>query len=67
LSIITIKAIDPKLVAMFSPSSEGAQQEIGSGLYFDGFTVDDHGNIRVPVLGDLNVIGYTRLMKFECV
>jgi polysaccharide export outer membrane protein len=30
-----------------------------SGLYFDGFTVDDHGNIRMPVLGEINVIGYT--------
>ena len=28
-------------------------------LYFNGFTVDDHGNIRMPVLGELNVIGYT--------
>ena len=26
---------------------------------FDGFTVDDHGNIRIPVLGEMNVIGYT--------
>ncbi len=25
----------------------------------DGFTVDDHGNIRIPILGELNVIGYT--------
>jgi polysaccharide export outer membrane protein len=29
-----------------------------TGLYFDGFTVDDHGNIRMPVLGELNVIGF---------
>jgi polysaccharide export outer membrane protein len=57
---ITIKAIDPKLVAIFSPSSEGAAAgKSESGLYFDGFTVDDHGNIRIPVLGELNVIGYT--------
>jgi polysaccharide export outer membrane protein len=28
-------------------------------LYFDGFTVDDHGNIRIPVLGEINVIGFT--------
>src|SRR5690606_34938416 len=27
--------------------------------YFDGFTVDLHGNIRVPTLGKLNVLGYT--------
>ncbi|RTY71280.1 MULTISPECIES: polysaccharide biosynthesis/export family protein [unclassified Flavobacterium] len=57
---ITIKAIDPKLVAIFSPISEvGSVGKSESALYFDGFTVDDHGNIRVPVLGELNVIGYT--------
>lgn len=57
---ITIKAIDPKLVAIFSPSNEGAAAgKSESGLYFDGFTVDDHGNIRIPVLGELNVLGFT--------
>lgn len=57
---ITIKAIDPKLVAMFSPSGEADQSsQTDVGLYFDGYTVDDHGNIRIPVLGELNVIGYT--------
>ncbi|MFV8327815.1 polysaccharide biosynthesis/export family protein [Flavobacterium sp. ZS1P14] len=57
---ITIKAIDPKLVAIFSPTnSDAAAGKSESGLYFDGFTVDDHGNIRIPVLGELNVIGYT--------
>ena len=57
---ITIKAIDPKLVAIFSTTSQaesGGKSE--SGLYFDGFTVDDHGNIRMPVLGEINVIGFT--------
>ncbi|MFV7234951.1 MULTISPECIES: polysaccharide biosynthesis/export family protein [Flavobacterium] len=57
---ITIKAIDPKLAAIFSPTNEGVSGgKSESGLYFDGFTVDDHGNVRVPVLGELNVIGYT--------
>ena len=57
---ITIKAIDPKLVAMFSPSvSDVVTGKSESSLYFDGFTVDDHGAIRIPVLGELNVIGYT--------
>lgn len=57
---VTIKAIDPKLVAIFSTTNSGG--EVGkseSALYFDGFTVDDHGNIRVPILGEINVIGYT--------
>ncbi|MFV8442937.1 polysaccharide biosynthesis/export family protein [Flavobacterium sp. LB2P44] len=57
---ITIKAIDPKLVSIFNTTnSDVAAGKSESGLYFDGFTVDDHGNIRIPVLGDLNVIGYT--------
>lgn len=58
---ITIKAIDPKLVAMFSSNSTSSSQSSNApnGLYFDGYTVDDHGNIRMPVLGELNVIGFT--------
>lgn len=56
---VTIKAIDPKLVAIFSTTNEGEAGKSESGLYFDGFTVDDHGNIRMPILGEINVIGYT--------
>jgi polysaccharide export outer membrane protein len=57
---IRIKAIDPKLVAIFNAGSQtdlNAKSE--SSLYFDGFTVDDHGNIRFPLLGEINVIGFT--------
>jgi polysaccharide export outer membrane protein len=58
---IDIKAIDPKLVSIFnkaeSVSSTAGKSE--SALYFDGFTIDDHGNIRMPILGEINVIGYT--------
>lgn len=56
---ITIKAIDPKLVTIFSTTNEGESGKSESGLYFNGFTVDDHGNIRMPILGEINVIGYT--------
>ena len=28
-------------------------------LYFKGYSVDRHGNIRIPYIGDLNVLGYT--------
>lgn len=57
---ITIKAIDPKLVSIFNTTnSEASAGKSETGLYFDGFTVDDHGNIRIPVLGNINVIGYT--------
>lgn len=57
---IKIKALDQKLVEMFNPSEvQGTQAQSEQGLYFNGFSVDDHGNIRVPVLGEVNVLGYT--------
>ncbi|PIF31409.1 protein involved in gliding motility EpsA [Flavobacterium sp. 9] len=57
---VTIKAIDPKLVSIFSTTeSASTVGKSESALYFDGFTVDDHGNIRMPILGEINVIGYT--------
>jgi polysaccharide export outer membrane protein len=58
---IDIKAIDPKLVSIFN-KTESVSSTVGkseSALYFDGFTIDDHGNIRMPILGEVNVIGYT--------
>lgn len=59
---ISLKAIDPKLVAIFNISSNenpNQMQNSESGLYFNGYRVDDHGNIRIPILGELNVLGYT--------
>lgn len=56
---ISIKANDPKLVEIFSTTNQGETARSESALYFSGFTVDDHGNIRMPILGELNVIGYT--------
>ena len=56
---INIKANDPKLVEIFSTTNEGESGKSEASLYFNGFTVDDHGNIRMPILGELNVIGYT--------
>ncbi|PWB24575.1 polysaccharide biosynthesis/export family protein [Flavobacterium sp. HTF] len=58
---VDIKAIDPKLVSIFNKteSASGTTGKTESALYFDGFTIDDHGNIRMPILGEINVIGYT--------
>lgn len=57
---ITIKAIDQKLVDMFTTVNASAQQISNADvLYFNGYTVDDHGNIRIPVLGQVNVLGFT--------
>ncbi len=57
---ITIKAIDPKLVEMFNGTvNQGMVNITAEGNYFNGYTVDDHGNIRLPILGEINVLGYT--------
>lgn len=58
---INIKAIDPKLVSIFNTTENNSSTtgKSEAALYFDGFTVDDHGNIRIPILGEINVIGYT--------
>ncbi|TYA56736.1 sugar transporter [Formosa maritima] len=57
---IRVKALDQENVQIFNPVGEenfGADGE--ERAYFDGFTVDLHGNIRIPVLGEINVLGYT--------
>lgn len=57
---IRIKALDQRLVDMFNPSIGNAvQQNTPENMYFEGFTVDDHGEIRIPVLGQVPVIGLT--------
>lgn len=57
---INIKALDQKLVEMFSISQNTNQNQMTpQTLFFQGYTVDDHGNIRVPILGEVNVLGYT--------
>lgn len=52
---IDIKANNPEIVSMFK-TSEGNN---GGNLYFSGYSIDRHGNIRIPYLGDVNVLGYT--------
>lgn len=57
---IRVKALDQENVQIFNPVGE--ENLNASGIeksYFDGFTVDIHGNIRIPTLGKMNVLGYT--------
>ena len=57
---IRVKALDQELVALFNPqtaSEEGGN--LGEGYYYDGFVVDRHGAIRLPTLGEVQVLGYT--------
>ncbi len=57
---IQIKSENPELVALFSASeSIGTISTNSSALYFEGYSIDNHGNIRIPYIGELNVLGYT--------
>ena len=57
---IRVKAMDQDVVGMFNPVGEGNINATSEErLYTDGFLVDPHGNIRVPTLGEVNVLGYT--------
>ncbi|WP_395632892.1 polysaccharide biosynthesis/export family protein, partial [Flavobacterium sp.] len=58
---IKIKAIDPELVDIFNASAQSQSATAGNELsnYFNGYSVDDHGNIRLPILGEVNVLGRT--------
>lgn len=57
---IRVKALDQENVQIFNPVGEANLNASGDEkAYFDGFLVDLHGNIRIPVLGDINVLGYT--------
>lgn len=69
--IINIKSEKEELVSMFkkdgnSSGSSGnsnnnnGNESFSSGSgYFNGFSIDNHGNIRIPYLGAINVLGYT--------
>ena len=57
---IRVKALDQELAGMFNPVGQGNPNATGEeSMYYDGFTVDEHGNIRVPTLGEINVLGFT--------
>ena len=61
---IKIKAIKPELVAIFNISesttnANSAQNRGEEANYYDGFSVDERGNIRIPMIGELYVMGMT--------
>jgi polysaccharide export outer membrane protein len=57
---IRVKALDQESVQIFNPvGDQDLNADSEERAYFDGFSVDIHGNIRVPILGYINVLGYT--------
>ncbi|MBR9915894.1 MAG: sugar transporter [Algicola sp.] len=57
---VRVKALDQQTVSILNPAGdENLNASSAERAYFDGFTVDVHGNIRIPTLGEINVLGYT--------
>lgn len=61
---INVKApLDPDVTAIFNLQGGGGAGAgnlgPGGGLYFSGYTVDSRGEIRIPILGNMNVLGST--------
>jgi polysaccharide export outer membrane protein len=59
---VNIKSTDTelkKLVEIFQPTEQSNGLISTEGLYFNGFTVDLHGNIEFPILDKINVLGFT--------
>lgn len=57
---IRIKVLDQENVSIFNPIGEGnLNASAAERAYFDGFTVDTHGTIRIPELGSITVLGFT--------
>ena len=61
---IQIKTLDQNLANLFNPQANdqgsAATQQGEAGLYNTGFSVDVRGNIRVPTLGEVYVLGLTQ-------
>lgn len=57
---IRIKAFDQDLVGIFNPTTTGnVNATTEEDLYFNGYKVDRRGEIKIPYLGNISVIGKT--------
>lgn len=56
---INIKCENPELVSLFSQQSQSSTNTNLSALYYSGYTINGHGNIRLPYIGEVNVLGFT--------
>ncbi|WP_373940739.1 polysaccharide biosynthesis/export family protein [Polaribacter sejongensis] len=60
---IDIKSNDETLVSVFKKQSSNSNNTNidESQIFFNGYSIDSYGNIRMPTLGEINVLGYTEL------
>ncbi|MFA5556129.1 MAG: polysaccharide biosynthesis/export family protein [Flavobacteriaceae bacterium] len=49
-----------RLSPLFKISSQtGGNANQGGGIYFSSYVVDEHGNVRIPLIGEVNALGFT--------
>lgn len=63
---INIKTTNEELVSVFQKTESAGigNNQVGNNAgvgYFSDYSVDSYGNIRLPTLGEINVLGYTTL------
>ena len=57
---VDVRSQNDSLVSLFKSNANiGVNQLPGAGNFFMGNSIDLHGNIRLPYLGEINVLGYT--------
>lgn len=58
---VKVSALDDNLTKMLNPTGVRNNNAVNTEerLYFDGFVVDAHGDIRMPLLGKIPVLGLT--------
>lgn len=56
---IDIISNEEKLVAIFNKQNSGNQNYSIVNGYLSDYSIDIYGNIRMPILGTINVLGYT--------
>lgn len=61
--LINVTSRDKELTEFFNSLSPSGQSAGGNGQninpYLTGYRIDPHGNIRLPYIGQMNVLGYT--------
>lgn len=57
---IRVKTLDQETFNFFNTVGDANPNATGEErLYYDGFVVDSHGSIRIPIIGDMQVLGFT--------
>jgi polysaccharide export outer membrane protein len=59
--LISIKTIDPKFNNFFAIKESNQQNGMFNeqSIYFNGYSINSHGKIRIPLLGEVLVFGLT--------